>query len=255
MKRKPLIAGNWKMHLTIDEAVNLAQAIAASSTDCTDREVMIAPPYTALAQVATAIKNSEVHLGAQNVAWEKEGAFTGEISPLMLKDLGASMAIIGHSERRQIFAEKDDMINRRLLGALSYGLIPVLCVGETLEEREGKVTFDIIETQLRLGLEKVSPKEAQHIVIAYEPVWAIGTGKTASKEQAQEVHAFIRKLLSDLFEKNIADSVRILYGGSVKPENVDELMAQPDIDGALVGGAALKPESFDRIINFTWNYS
>lgn len=250
MARIPLIAGNWKMHCTTAEAVKLSRAFADSCKDLSDREVMIAPPFTVLAAVAEGVAGSPVKVGAQNVAWRKEGAYTGEISPVMLQDAGVDMVIVGHSERRHIFGEDDAMINQRLLGAIEYGLIPILCVGETLEEREEEITFSVIEEQVRRGLMGVEPEQISRVVVAYEPVWAIGTGKTASKEQAQEVHAYIRKVLADLYEKKLADEIRILYGGSVKPENVDSLMAQPDIDGALVGGAALKSESFDRIINF-----
>ena len=211
---------------------------------------MIAPAFIALAAVAEAIKGSAIRVGAQNVAWEREGAFTGEVSPPMLTGIGVETAIVGHSERRQIFREDDTMINRRLLAALAAGLVPVLCIGETLEEREAERTFAVLEGQLRSGLQGVTTAEASRVVLAYEPVWAIGTGKTASKEQAQEVHGFLRGLLGQLFEKNIAESIRILYGGSVKPDNIDALMAQPDIDGALVGGAALTAESFERIVHF-----
>lgn len=250
MSRRPLIAGNWKMHLSLGEAAALARALAASCGNCTDREVMIAPAFTALAAVAEAVRGSAIRVGAQNVAWEREGAFTGEVSPPMLTGIGVETAIVGHSERRQIFREDDTMINRRLLAALADGLVPVLCIGETLEEREAERTFAVLEGQLRSGLQGVTTAEASRVVLAYEPVWAIGTGKTASKEQAQEVHGFLRGLLGQLFEKNIAESIRILYGGSVKPDNIDALMAQPDIDGALVGGAALTAESFERIVHF-----
>lgn len=250
MIRRPLIAGNWKMHLTLDEAVQLARAVVAACGTITDRDIMIAPPFTSLASVATAVKGSNLRVGAQNVAWEKEGAYTGEISPTMLKDLGVNMALIGHSERRHIFREDDTMINRRLRAALDSGIEPILCIGETLNDREAGATLTVLETQLREGLKNVEKERAAQVILAYEPVWAIGTGKTASKEQAQEVHGFLRKLLTGLYEKNLAEGLRILYGGSVKPENIDELMAQPDIDGVLVGGAALKAESFERIICF-----
>ena len=250
MSRRPLIAGNWKMHLSLGEAAALARALAASCGNSNDREVMIAPAFIALAAVAEAVRGSAIRVGAQNVAWEREGAFTGEVSPPMLTGIGVETAIVGHSERRQIFREDDTMINRRLLAALADGLVPVLCIGETLEEREAERTFAVLEGQLRSGLQGVTTAEASRVVLAYEPVWAIGTGKTASKEQAQEVHGFLRGLLGQLFEKNIAESIRILYGGSVKPDNIDALMAQPDIDGALVGGAALTAESFERIVHF-----
>ena len=250
MSRRPLLAGNWKMHLSLGEAVALARALASSCGHCTDREVMIAPAFIALAAVTEAVRGSGLRVGAQNVAWEREGAFTGEVAPPMLTDLGVDMAIVGHSERRQIFGEDDAMINRRLLGALAAGLTPVLCIGETLEEREAERTFAVLEAQLRGGLNGVDAAQADRVVLAYEPVWAIGTGKTATTEQAQEAHRFLRSLLVQMYEKNIAESVRILYGGSVKPDNIDALMAQPDIDGALVGGAALKAASFERIVHF-----
>lgn len=249
MNRRPLIAGNWKMHLTIAEAESLAQAIVGGGIPA-DRDVMLAPPHTALAAVNKVLQGSPVLLASQHSGWEKQGAFTGEISPVMLKDAGCSMAIIGHSERRHIFGETDQLINKRLTAALRHGLIPILCIGETLEEREANQTFKVLETQLRGGLTGVDSSEADKLVIAYEPVWAIGTGKTASEDQAQEVHAFLRTLLEKMYEKDIASQIRILYGGSVKPDNVDALMSRNDVDGALVGGAALQAESFIRIIHF-----
>lgn len=250
MQRCPLIAGNWKMYLTQEEAVALARAVAEVCAACEDREVMIAPAFTALAAVCAAVRGTKVAVGAQNVAWEKEGAFTGEISAPMLHDLGVTMVIVGHSERRHIFRENDTMINQRLHGALNGALCPVFCIGERLEEREAGQTFSVLESQIRQGLTGVTAEQMMRVVVAYEPVWAIGTGKTATTEQAQEAHAFVRQLLTKMYEKNIASATRILYGGSVKPENIDALMAQPDIDGALVGGAALKAESFARIVRF-----
>lgn len=250
MTRTPLIAGNWKMYLTKAEAVALASAVAAASKGLSDREVMIAPPFTALAAVKAAVAGSPVKVAAQNVGWEKEGAFTGEISPPMLLDAGAEMVIIGHSERRHVFGESSAMVNRRLRAALQSGLLPILCVGETLTEREAGSTFTVVEEQLAQGLADVTAAQMDSVVVAYEPVWAIGTGKTASNAQAQEVHAFIRAVLSRLYEKTLAERVRILYGGSVKPENVDSLMAEPDIDGVLVGGASLNATDFERIIHF-----
>ena len=250
MSRRPLLAGNWKMHLNIAQAVELAQAVAKAGSGFSDRDVMIAPPFTALASVAQALQDSSVFLGAQNVAWEAKGAFTGEIAPPMLTDIGVRMAIIGHSERRQIFLEDDAMIGRRLKAALDFGLIPVLCLGETLQQREGKATLFVLEEQLRRALQGVEAAQAQNLVLAYEPVWAIGTGKTATTGQAQEVHAFLRARLAEIYDKKIAETIRILYGGSVKPDNIDALMAQADIDGALVGGAALDSDSFKRIIRF-----
>ena len=251
MTRRALMAGNWKMHKTAAEAKLLAEQVAAFGQGVTDRDILLAPPFTALGGVAEAVKGTGIIVAGQNVCWEEQGAFTGEISPLMLKDLGASAALVGHSERRQIFRETDEMINRRLRGGLDQGLTMVLCIGETLEERESGQTMEILEKQVRSGLAEVAAAQMIRVVIAYEPVWAIGTGKTASIDQAQEAHGFIRRLVIALYEKDIAASMRILYGGSVKPANIDELMAQPDIDGALVGGAALDAESFGRIINFS----
>ena len=248
--RKALIAGNWKMHTTVVEACQLAADVAKTCSDYTDREVLLAPPYTVLSEVSHVINNTAIIIGSQNICWEGKGAFTGEISPVMVKDAGGSAAIVGHSERRHIFMETNELINRRVKGALAFGLMTILCIGETLDERDAEKTFVILEEQVRKGLADVDGADMDKIVIAYEPVWAIGTGKTASKEQAQEAHAFIRELIEQLYEKNIAEQTRILYGGSVKPGNVDELMAQTDIDGALVGGAALDADSFGRIINF-----
>ncbi len=250
MDRRPLIAGNWKMHTTVTEAEQLAAAVARTAEGQTGRDVMIAPPYTALAAVGKVLSGTNVKLGAQNVHWEETGAFTGEISAAMLKDVGCTMVIVGHSERRHVFGETDFMVNRRTIGALQKTIIPVFCIGETLKQRETGQTMQVLKDQVRAGLVGVELSNGDQLVIAYEPVWAIGTGKTATEEQAQETHAFIRNLLGDMYEKNIAAQIRILYGGSVKPENVDILMQQPDIDGALVGGAALKAESFERIICF-----
>lgn len=250
MKRRPLIAGNWKMNKTVLEACQLASEIMKECEEVADRDVVLAPPFTALGEVTYIVRESSIMIAAQNVCWGEQGAFTGEISPPMLKDIGIKVAIIGHSERRQIFRETNELINKRVHGAIAHGLIPILCIGETLEEREQDKTFDVLEKQVREGLVEVNAAKTQKLVIAYEPVWAIGTGRTATTEQAQEVHAFIRKLLEEIYEKDIAERVRILYGGSVNPDNVDNLMAQPDIDGALVGGAALEARSFGRIINF-----
>jgi len=250
MSRRPLIAGNWKMYLSADEAEQLASSIAESCRGIDDRDVMLAPPYLFLQAVSNAVQGSPVLVSGQNVCWETDGAFTGEISPVMLKAAGANMVILGHSERRHIFNESDELVNKRLCGALRFDLIPILCVGETLNEREENRAFEVLEQQLRKGLAGVNPDDVGRVVIAYEPVWAIGTGKTATREQAQDAHYFIRGIFAALYEKKLADRVRILYGGSVKPENIDSLMAEPDIDGALVGGAALKSESFNRIIHF-----
>ncbi len=244
------MAGNWKMHKSGAEAKLLADQVAAASRGADDRDILLAPPFTAIEAVAEALAGSAVMVAGQNVCWEEQGAFTGEISPTMLMSLGASAALVGHSERRQIFGETDELISQRLRGGLKYGLMIILCIGETLEERESNQTLAVLERQVRSGLKGVAAAAMAPVVIAYEPVWAIGTGKTASTGQAQEAHAFIRSLAAELYEKDIAEGLRILYGGSVKPANVDELMAQPDIDGALVGGAALDAESFGRIINF-----
>ncbi len=250
MQRIPLIAGNWKMYTSLAEARALAGAVVSACKGLSDREVMIAPPFTALATVAEVVKGSQVRLAAQNVCWEEQGAFTGEIAPGMLRELGCSMAIVGHSERRQIFGENDALINQRVAGALRFGITPILCFGETLAEREGGQTMAVLERQVRAGLAGISVGEPASMVLAYEPVWAIGTGKTATEEQAQEAHEFVRNLLLSMYEKSIARQMRILYGGSVNSGNVDALLRQPDIDGALVGGASLKADSFERIIHF-----
>jgi triosephosphate isomerase len=250
MERRPLIAGNWKMHTNVGEAQQLASAVVEAAAAVSGRDVMIAPPFTALAAVQSVLSGTGVLLGAQNVHWEEKGAFTGEISAPMLKDVGCVMAIVGHSERRQVFGESDSMINSRISGALRFNLVPVFCIGETLEQREANLTLKVLEDQVRTGLAGIELADGGRLVVAYEPVWAIGTGKTATEVQAQEAHNFIRNLLADIYEKNIAAQIRILYGGSVKPDNIDILMQQEDIDGALVGGAALSAESFERIICF-----
>lgn len=249
MPRRPLIAGNWKMHLSLTEAAELATAVCRSAADAAC-EVMIAPPFTSMSVVAAALRGSEVRLGAQNCCWADHGAFTGEISPAMLQELGCAMVILGHSERRHLFHEDNALINQRLLGVMAAGLTAVLCVGETLAQRQAGQTTDVLHSQLLEGLRAVQVEEPRRLVIAYEPVWAIGTGQTASTEQAQEAHAFIRGILAETFDKTLASQMRILYGGSVKADNVDALMSQADIDGALVGGAALQIDSFARIVHF-----
>ncbi|MCL1972175.1 MAG: triose-phosphate isomerase [Endomicrobia bacterium] len=248
--RKPLMAGNWKMNKTIDEAISMVKALKAAVADVKDVEILVCPTYTALYAVFKEIKGSNINLGSQNLFWEAKGAFTGEISPSMVKDAGCSYAIIGHSERRQYFGETDETVNKRTKAAFGAGLIPVVCVGETLEERENNVTFKVIETQIRGGLANLTAEEAATVVIAYEPVWAIGTGKTATPEQAQEVHSFIRQLYKKVYN-DAADKVRILYGGSVNPKNVSDLMKQPDIDGGLVGGASLEADSFTQLVKYS----
>jgi triosephosphate isomerase len=246
--RMPLIAGNWKMYKTGTEAVAAARALNDLMAGVSGADVMIAPSFTALAAVGEALQGSPIATGAQNVHWESEGAFTGEIAPGMLTAAGCRYAIIGHSERRQLFGETDGDVNRKVLAALAAGLTPVLCIGETEAEREAEQTFSVLDKQVRLGLEGVSLQNPGDLVVAYEPVWAIGTGKTATRDQAQEAHAFIRGLLHELFGKTTAEATRILYGGSVKPDNIAALMDMDDIDGALVGGASLEPETFARIV-------
>ncbi len=248
-KRIPLIAGNWKMYKTVGEAVAAARALAELTAGASDVDVMIAPPFTALAMVSEALEASPIATGAQNLHWESEGAFTGEIAPDMIRTAGCRYVIIGHSERRQLFGETDQAVNRKVRAALAAGLIPVFCIGETEGEREAEQTFSVLDKQVRLGLEGLSLQTPGDIVVAYEPVWAIGTGKTATREQAQEAHAFIRQLLGKLYGEDMAEAIRILYGGSVKPNNIAELINMADIDGALVGGASLEPETFARIVS------
>lgn len=248
--RRPLIAGNWKLYKSLAEARAFVEELKPLIVDCKDVDVVIAPVFTAISAVASVAAESEIKVAAQDCFWESEGAFTGEVSPKLLKDAGSSHVIIGHSERRQYFAETDETVNLKTKAALSEGLVVLLCVGETLNERESDATLRIIEKQVVGGLRGISASDLPNLVIAYEPVWAIGTGKTASKEQAQEVHAAIRNLIAELYSPVAAESMRILYGGSVKPENIKELMEQEDIDGALVGGASLNPASFANIIRF-----
>lgn len=250
MARTSLLAGNWKMFGTRTEAVALAKAVVAAVGGTSGREVLVAPPFTALEAVRDVVRGSAVLLGAQNVHWESKGAFTGEISVAMLREAGATHAIIGHSERRQMFGETDETVNRRLQASLAGGLVPIVCVGETLAERDGGTTLSVIERQVAAGLAGVSAAQLAGTVLAYEPVWAIGTGRTATPAQAQEVHAAIRAQLAHLTDPATSEKVRILYGGSVKPDNVDTLMAQPDIDGALVGGASLDAAQFTRIVQY-----
>jgi len=250
MGRLPFIAGNWKMNKTVEEALALVKELKGSLKEVKEVEVAVAPPFTALYPVSQELKGSSIHLASQNLFWEEKGAFTGEISPGMLKECGCRYAIIGHSERRQYFSETDETVNRRIKAAFNHGLKVIFCIGETLQEREGKKTFSVVEGQLEGGLKGIGEKEMGQIVLAYEPVWAIGTGKTATPEQAEEVHRFIRQQLERLYSKRVSELIRIQYGGSVTPENVKGLMDQEDIDGALVGGASLKAESFARIVRF-----
>lgn len=246
--RRPLIAGNWKMYKTSSEAVETARQLVKRTASAADVDVMIAPPFTALSAVSEVVKDSNVFLGAQNLFWEKEGAFTGEISAAMLISAGCRHVIIGHSERRQYFGETDESVNKKMKSAIKNDLIPVLCVGETENERESNETFTVLDKQLHYGLEGFSADDLATLLIAYEPVWAIGTGKTATSDQAQETHQFLRSLVDKRFGNVLAKSIRILYGGSVKPNNIAELMAMADIDGALVGGASLNAETFSQIV-------
>lgn len=244
--RRPLLAGNWKMFKTVIESVDLAKKLKEATKDVKDRTIVVCPTYPALQAVADTLQDSQIGVGAQNLYWEDQGAFTGEISAPMLKAAGCTYVIIGHSERRQYFGETDETVNKKLLAAIKHCLFPIVCVGETLKQRESNETFKVIEKQIKEGTKGLGTGDWANVIIAYEPVWAIGTGKVATKEQAQEVHAFIRKLLP----AEVAQNVRILYGGSVKPDNVKDLMAQPDIDGALVGGASLKAEDFAAIVKY-----
>ncbi|MDD5745892.1 MAG: triose-phosphate isomerase [Candidatus Omnitrophica bacterium] len=249
--RKKIIAGNWKMNKTITEALDLVRALTLGLKDVKDVDIVVCPVFTALHSVHQAIDGSNIMLGAQNLFWEEKGAFTGEISAPMLKDTHCEYVIIGHSERRTIFKETNEQVNRKIKAALKAGLLPIVCVGERLEERENNRTFDVIKDHVHGALEGLSADNLANIIIAYEPVWAIGTGRTATPAQAQEVHAFIRGLIRDAFGADAGQRLRIQYGGSVTPENIASLSAQPDIDGALVGGASLKAESFIQLVKLS----
>ncbi len=238
------------MNTGVEEAKALVEDLKNRVNDVTNVEVVVCPPFISLTTVRDVIAGSNIVLGAQNIYWEKKGAFTAEVSGPMLTSAGCTYVIIGHSERRAYFNETDETVNKRTFAALEEGLKPIVCVGETLEEREKEITFDVVKRQVTGGLKDLSIEQMQSIVIAYEPVWAIGTGRTATPEQAQDVHAFIRKVLSEMFDEATANATRIQYGGSVKGENVAELMAKADIDGALVGGASLKADSFEQIVKF-----
>lgn len=248
--RTPLIAGNWKMYKTVAEAVELVEALAASIGDVQDREVLVCPPATALHALGALVKDSPLQLGAQNMYSAREGAFTGEISPLMLAELGCTYVLLGHSERRHVFGETDTAINEKVRVALEFGLRPVLCIGETKPQRDADMAEETTLGQLTTGLNGIRAEQLVHVVIAYEPVWAIGTGDTATPEDAQDMHAAIRQSLATTYGADVADATRVLYGGSVKPDNVDAIMQKPDVDGVLVGGASLKADSFLRIIQF-----
>lgn len=250
--RKPLMAANWKMNLSLREANELLNNLKSAEIDFGKVDVLVAPPFTTLPLARGLLSDTAILLGGQNAHWEESGAFTGEISAPMLKEAGCTHVIIGHSERRTHFFETSEMVNRKAVAALEAGLIPIICIGETLQEREENKTFDVIREQLGESLGSFCQKRAlpQDLILAYEPVWAIGTGKTATPEEAQEVQAFIRSWLKQSFDTHTAEAARILYGGSVKPDNIRELVTQPDIDGALIGGASLKADSFLAIVRF-----
>ncbi len=247
--RRKVIAGNWKMHMLPNEAINFIQEIVPLIKD-TKNEVILCVPYTDLFYVLLNVQETNIKVGAQNVHWEENGAYTGEISPKMLKSIGVEYVIIGHSERRQYFNETDETVNKKVKSALNYGLKPIICVGETLEQRENGETKKIITTQTRLALEGIEKEKMKDIIIAYEPIWAIGTGKTATVEDANESIKAIRKEIEEIYDSNISNEVIIQYGGSVKSTNAKELFTASDIDGGLVGGASLKPEEFAKIINY-----
>jgi triosephosphate isomerase len=249
--RVPLIAGNWKMYKTVGEAVTLVKIVLAELGPTLDREILICPPFTALYPLNSLLSGTPIALGAQDLFYEPQGAYTGAISPLLLHDVGCRYVIVGHSERRQYFGEDNVTVNRKLLAALLGGLRPILCVGESKIQRDAGLAEQVVVAQVQAGLAGVSPAEMLEVVIAYEPIWAIGSGETATPADAQAMHRTIRTSLATLYTLELAKRIRIQYGGSVKPDNVDELMAQPDIDGALVGGASLKADSFLRIIHFS----
>jgi len=248
--RRPFIAGNWKMNKTNTEAVSMVESLKDKVNDVDDVDIMIAPPFTALAVVSELIKGSNIELGAQNLHYEKNGAYTGEISAGMLIDSDCKWVIIGHSERRQYFGCTDEIVNKKINAAVDEGLKPVVCIGETLQEREDNKTLDVLDRQLSEGLKNLTKEQQMNLTVAYEPVWAIGTGRTATPQQAEEAHKYIRNKLADMYGKELAQTTRILYGGSVKPDNVAELMLQENVDGGLVGGASLDADSFTSLVKF-----
>lgn len=246
--RTPFVAGNWKLNKTPDEAEILARCVVDAISGVTGVDVAICPPFTALERVSGVVCCTGIGLGAQNMYWEAEGAFTGEVSAPMLLTCGCEYVILGHSERRQFFGETDDTVNRRLKAALSAGLKPIVCIGESFDERQADVTEQVVETQMRGALNGISADDAEGITLAYEPVWAIGTGLTATPEQAEAVHAFLRQVLAQIYDDDVAQGVRIQYGGSVKPDNAAELFQQDNIDGGLIGGASLEADDFAAIV-------
>lgn len=248
--RRPIIAGNWKMNNTIAEGKALVQALIPLVKDNTAVDIVVCPTYTALAAICEEVKGTNVHVGAQNIHWEQSGAFTGEISPAMLQEIGVEYVVIGHSERREMFGETDAYVNKRAKAALAAGITPIVCCGETLETREAGNFNEFIAGQIVAALEGMTAEEVSKLVIAYEPIWAIGTGKTATFEQAEEVCAHIRQTIQSKYDEPTAEAVRIQYGGSVKPATIEGLMQKPNVDGALVGGASLKADDFSKIVNF-----
>jgi len=246
--RTPVIAGNWKMFKTVHDAVVYAKEFRTMVKDVTGVDIVVAPAFLAVHAVAEAARNSPVAVAAQDVFWEKDGAFTGEVSAGMVREAGAEYVLVGHSERRQYFGETDQAVNRKTIAALGADLIPIVCIGETLEQRERNETMDVLDRQIKEGLDGLTGAQVGGLVIAYEPVWAIGTGRTATSQQAQDAHEHIRRRLRAWFGGDAADACRVLYGGSVKPDNIAELIAQPDVDGALVGGASLDPGTFANIV-------
>lgn len=246
--RKPIVVGNWKMHTTLKEASDLVRSLKAGIGNLDEVEVGVCPPFVYLAAVREMLTGSNIKLGSQNTHWESKGAFTGEISPQMLKDIGCTYVTVGHSERRHLMGETDEVVNKKLKAVLAADLTAIFCMGERLEEREAGTTETVLRRQLEEGLDGLASPQMRQIILAYEPVWAIGTGRTATPQQAQDVHSFIRKFMAHLADSALAEAIRIMYGGSVKPENIRDLMAQPDVDGALVGGASLKADSFIQIV-------
>jgi len=246
--RTPFIAGNWKMFKTVAEASAFVTDLRGAVKNARGVQIVVGPPFTAIHAAAQAARGSNIEVSAQNLHWEKQGAFTGEISATMIKEAGATYVIIGHSERRQLFGETDAIVNRKVLSALVQGLTPIMCIGETLEQREGNETLAVLDRQIKAGLDGVTAEQVASLVIAYEPVWAIGTGRNATAAQAGEAHAHIRTRLRQWFGADAAEKCRVIYGGSVKPDNIRELIAEPDVDGALVGGASLEVKSFAEIV-------
>jgi triosephosphate isomerase len=246
--RIPFIAGNWKMYKTVQDAVVFVKELKIAVKDIADVEIVLAPAFTAVHAVAEAARNSNIGVAAQDVYWEREGAFTGEVAPAMVKEAGAEYVIVGHSERRRIFGETDAIVNRKVVAAIGAGLTPIVCIGETLEEREREETFAVLDHQIKEGFDHLSAEQIADLVVAYEPVWAIGTGRTATSAQAGEAHAHIRTRIRQWFGGDAADRCHVIYGGSVKPDNIRELIAEPDVDGALVGGASLEVRSFSELV-------